>query len=78
MEGLKKKVWKRPGRHLLQNRRFEQIERMNAQLEEEENEKKVKKKDDLERERIDKKGATGASADISNKKEKENQFFPVY
>ena len=77
MEGLKKKVWKRPGRHLLQNRRFEQIERMNAQLEEEENEKKVKKKDDLERERIDKKGATGASAYISNMKENKNQFFPV-
>ena len=40
---------------------------MNAQREEEENEKKVETKDDLERERIDKKGATSASADISNK-----------
>ena len=38
---------------------------MNAQREEEENEKKVETKDNLERERIDKKGATSASADIS-------------
>ena len=67
MEGLKKEVWKRPGRHLLQNRRVEQRERMNAQREEEEHEKKVETKDHLERDRIDKKGATSASADISNK-----------
>ena len=39
MEGLRKKVWKRPGRHLLQNRRVEERERMNAQYEEEEDEK---------------------------------------
>ena len=77
MEGSKKKVWKRPGRHLLQNR-VGQRERMNAQREEEENEKKVETKDDLERERIDKKGATSASAVISKIKEKDNQFFPVY
>ena len=51
---------------------------MNAQREEEENEKKVATKDDLERERIDEKGATSASAGISSIKEKENQFFPVY
>ena len=68
MEGLKKKVCKRPGRHLLQNRRVEQRERMNAQREEEENEKKVETKDNLERERIDKKGARVQIF----------QFFPVY